>query len=81
MHCLTHACACVFIIQGGYAGEAAGFKMMSLLKLPEIRANGKPGINLIHFIAHQAEKNPDRNLAQFAQELPNLDEASKYVQY
>ena len=61
--------------QGGYAGEAAGFKMMSLLKLPEIRAN-KPGINLIHFIAHEAEKS-DGNLSSFAQDLPHLEEASK----
>jgi hypothetical protein len=38
------------IQKGGYAGDAAGFKMMSLLKLPDIRAN-KPGVSLIHYVA------------------------------
>jgi hypothetical protein len=38
------------IEKGGYAGDAAGFKMISLLKLPDIRAN-KPGVSLIHYVA------------------------------
>jgi len=37
-------------IQGGYAGDAAGFKLSSLLKLSETRAN-KPGFTLLHFVA------------------------------
>ena len=35
--------------QGGYAGDAAGFKLSSLLKLTEIRAN-KPRMNLMHYV-------------------------------
>ncbi|KFB40741.1 hypothetical protein ZHAS_00008168 [Anopheles sinensis] len=44
-----------FLNSGGYAGNAAGVKLSSLQKLTDIRAN-KPGMNLIHFVALQAEK-------------------------
>ena len=37
-------------LQGGYAGDAAGFKLNSLLKLTDTRAN-KPGVTLLHFVA------------------------------
>lgn len=36
--------------QGGYAGNAAGFRISSLLKLADTKAN-KPGMNLLHFVA------------------------------
>ena len=36
-------------LQGGYAGDAAGFKLSSLLKLTDIRAN-KPRMNLMHYL-------------------------------
>ncbi|CAG2169479.1 unnamed protein product [Oppiella nova] len=62
-----------FLNSGGYAGDAAGFKMMSLLKLPEIRAN-KPGLSLIHYIAMHAER---KGWHDFSVELPSLEEASK----
>lgn len=39
----------VFYLQGNYAGDAAGFKLSSLLKLTEIRAN-KPRMNLMHYV-------------------------------
>lgn len=39
---------CVF--QGGYAGNAVGFKLSSLLSLADTKAN-KPGMNLLHFVA------------------------------
>lgn len=79
--CLTLSNCTTFLLiasltQGGYAGDAAGFKMMSLLKLPEIRAN-KPGVSLIHFIAQQSEKSAGGSLSHFSQELPSLEEASK----
>ncbi|XP_022236603.1 FH2 domain-containing protein 1-like [Limulus polyphemus] len=64
-----------FLNAGGYAGNAAGFKMMSLLKLTDIRAN-KPGMNLIHYVAMQAEKK-DPSLLKFSEELPSLEEATK----
>lgn len=36
--------------QGGYAGNAVGFRISSLLKLADTKAN-KPGMNLLHFVA------------------------------
>lgn len=64
-----------FLNAGGYAGNAAGVKLASLQKLTDIRAN-KPGMNLIHFVALQAEKrNP--NLLGFADNLVTLENASK----
>lgn len=35
--------------QGGYAGSAVGFRMTSLLKLVDTKAN-KPGMNLMHYV-------------------------------
>ncbi|KAM6099936.1 uncharacterized protein LJ206_003447 isoform 3-T3 [Theristicus caerulescens] len=35
---------------GGYAGSAAGFRLASLLKLPDTKAN-EPGMDLLHFVA------------------------------
>lgn len=64
-----------FLNSGGYAGNAAGVKLISLQKLTDIRAN-KPGMNLIHFVAMQAEKrNPA--LLNFTHELSALENASK----
>ena len=64
-----------FLNSGGYAGNAAGVKLSSLQKLTDIRAN-KPGMNLLHFVAIQAERcNPE--LLQFTTQLNTLEEASK----
>lgn len=46
---------CIFfllicLLQGRYAGNAVGFKLSSLLKLADTKAN-KPGMNLLHFVA------------------------------
>ena len=38
------------IIQGGYSANAIGFRMTSLLKLADTKAN-KPGMNLMHYVA------------------------------
>lgn len=38
------------VSQGGYAGNAAGFRISSLLKLADTKAN-KPGMNLLHYVA------------------------------
>lgn len=64
-----------FLNAGGYAGNAAGVKLTSLQKLTDIRAN-KPGMNLIHFVALQAEKK-DKNLLYFADQMSHLENASK----
>lgn len=66
-----------FLNAGGYAGNAAGVKLASLQKLTEIRAN-KPGMNLIHFVALQAEKK-NKKLLDFADQIffTRLENASK----
>ncbi|XP_065578323.1 FH2 domain-containing protein 1-like isoform X2 [Artemia franciscana] len=64
-----------FLNSGGYAGNAAGVKLASLQKLTDIRAN-KPGMNLIHYVALQAEKK-DKALLEVADNLPALEEATK----
>ncbi|XP_054709449.1 formin-J-like [Uloborus diversus] len=64
-----------FLNAGGYAGNAAGFKMMSLLKVAETRSN-KPGMSLMHYVAHEAEKKY-RNLLDFPDLLTSLEDASK----
>lgn len=43
-------CCVVCVLQGGYAGNAVGFKLSSLLSLADTKAN-KPGMNLLHFVA------------------------------
>ncbi len=53
-----------------------GFRMTSLWKLVEIRAN-KPKMNLLHVVAMEAEKK-DVRLLEFPSELKYLEEASKY---
>ncbi|XP_062563201.1 FH2 domain-containing protein 1 isoform X3 [Armigeres subalbatus] len=64
-----------FLNSGGYAGNAAGVKLSSLQKLTDIRAN-KPGMNLIHFVALQAEKkNPE--LLVFPGQMSTLENATK----
>ncbi len=52
-------------------------KLSSLHKLSDIRSN-KPGLNLLHYVAGQAEEaNPD--LLTLPDDLAILEEASKYV--
>ena len=64
-----------FLNSGGYAGNAAGVRLASLQKLTDIRAN-KPGMNLIHFVAQQAEKK-DKNLLRMPDEMNILEESTK----
>lgn len=64
-----------FLNSGGYAGNAAGVKLSSLQKLTEIRAN-KPGMNLIHYVALQAERKR-KDLLSFARGMTTLDSATK----
>ena len=63
--------------QGGYAGNAAGVKLSSLQKLTDIRAN-KPGMNLIHYVALQAEKKR-KDLLRFPEDMTVLEDATKWV--
>ncbi|XP_059488775.1 inverted formin-2 isoform X2 [Neocloeon triangulifer] len=64
-----------FLNSGGYAGNAAGVKLSSLQKLTDIRAN-KPGMNLLHFVAMQAQKK-NEELLRFPDQLTVLEEATK----
>ncbi|GAB6031759.1 FH2 [Chamberlinius hualienensis] len=64
-----------FINAGGYAGDAAGFRLTSLQKLTDIRAN-KPGMNFIHYVVQMAEKK-DKKLLEFPDDLKYLDDVSK----
>lgn len=53
---LSHPALCRAVVtallpsQGGYAGSAVGFRIASLLKLPDTKAN-EPGMDLLHFVA------------------------------
>uniref|UniRef100_A0A3Q3EDZ2 FH2 domain containing 1 n=1 Tax=Labrus bergylta TaxID=56723 RepID=A0A3Q3EDZ2_9LABR len=60
---------------GGYAGNAAGFKLSSLLSLADTKAN-KPGMNLLHFVAMEAKKK-DENLLRFPEKLQDVQRASR----
>ncbi|XP_063116922.1 FH2 domain-containing protein 1 isoform X2 [Cavia porcellus] len=60
---------------GGYAGNAVGFKLSSLLKLADTKAN-KPGMNLLHFVAQEAQKK-DSILLHFSGKLCHVQEASR----
>ncbi|KAM0729484.1 FH2 domain-containing protein 1 [Formica fusca] len=64
-----------FLNSGGYAGNAAGVKLSSLQKLTEIRAN-KPGMNLIHYVALQAERKR-KDLLSFTKNMTALEAATK----
>ncbi|KAL0818669.1 hypothetical protein ABMA28_008021 [Loxostege sticticalis] len=64
-----------FLNAGGYAGGAAGVKLSSLQKLADIRAN-KPAMNLMHYVAMQAERK-NKELIHFADDTRVLEEAAK----
>lgn len=60
---------------GGYAGNAAGFRISSLLKLADTKAN-KPGMNLLHFVAMEAVKK-DQSLLSFPSQIGHVGPASR----
>ncbi|XP_068174424.1 FH2 domain-containing protein 1-like [Antennarius striatus] len=60
---------------GGYAGCAVGFKMASLLKLAETKAN-KPGMNLMHYVVMQCQK-VDTALLNFPEQLKHIESAAR----
>nr|XP_006012099.2 PREDICTED: FH2 domain-containing protein 1-like [Latimeria chalumnae] len=64
-----------YMNSGGYAGSAVGFRMASLLKLADTKAN-KPGMNLMHFVVMEAEK-IDKNLLEFPRKLEHIGPASR----
>ncbi|XP_015264536.1 PREDICTED: FH2 domain-containing protein 1 [Gekko japonicus] len=60
---------------GGCAGNAVGFKLASLLKLADTKAN-RPGMNLLHFVALEAQKK-DKVLLTFSEKLQHVQEAAR----
>ncbi|XP_063192259.1 FH2 domain-containing protein 1-like [Chroicocephalus ridibundus] len=60
---------------GGYAGSAAGFRLASLLKLPDTKAN-EPGMDLLHFVAMEAAR-MEKNLLDFPGKLRHVGPASR----
>ncbi|KAL8590863.1 hypothetical protein ACOMHN_038874 [Nucella lapillus] len=65
-----------FINAGGYAGNALGFKVGSLTKLMDTRAN-KPRMTLLHHLVEEVEKE-NKGVLDFAQQLtPVLSDASR----
>ncbi|XP_026873749.2 FH2 domain-containing protein 1, partial [Electrophorus electricus] len=64
-----------YMNSGGYAGSAVGFRMTSLLKLADTKAN-KPGMNLMHYVVMQAQKS-DPALLQFPDLLPHVGDAAR----
>ncbi|XP_039996617.1 LOW QUALITY PROTEIN: FH2 domain-containing protein 1-like [Xiphias gladius] len=60
---------------GGYAGNAVGFKLSSLLSLADTKAN-KPGMNLLHFVALEAQKKDER-LLEFPLKLSHVQAAAR----
>ena len=66
----------LFGFQGGYSGNAAGFKLSSLLKLTDVSAH-KPRMNLLHFVAQQLEAK-NASLLQVGDEFEFLNEAASH---
>ncbi|KAM6346171.1 FH2 domain-containing protein 1 [Podargus strigoides] len=60
---------------GGYAGNAVGFKLSSLLKLADTKAN-KPGMSLLHFVALEAQKK-DATLLNFSEKIRDVHDAAR----
>ncbi|KAF3687858.1 FH2 domain-containing protein 1 [Channa argus] len=60
---------------GGYAGNAVGFKLSSLLSLADTKAN-KPGMNLLHFVAMEAKKK-DEKLLKFPEKVQDVQSAAR----
>ncbi|XP_078601620.1 uncharacterized protein LOC144876335 isoform X2 [Branchiostoma floridae x Branchiostoma japonicum] len=64
-----------FLNFGGYAGNAAGFRLHSLLRLVDTRAN-KPKMNLMHFVVQEAEEK-DPAILTFPDDMKHLEEAAR----
>ncbi|KAL1432905.1 hypothetical protein MTO96_001900 [Rhipicephalus appendiculatus] len=67
-----------FLNSGGYAGNAAGFQVMSLLKVAELRSN-RPGVGLLHYVAQEAERAQVLGGGHLGYDsvLPSLEAASR----
>ena len=67
-------------MQGKFAGNAAGFKISSLTKLMDTRAN-KPRVTLLHYLVNEVIKK-NKDALDFVVELsPKLDVLNRYLYY
>nr|XP_057943662.1 FH2 domain containing 3 [Doryrhamphus excisus] len=64
-----------YMNSGGYSANAIGFRMTSLLNLADTKAN-KPGMNLMHYVAKQAE-DIDVELLTFPSQMEHIGMASR----
>ncbi|KAK9402762.1 FH2 domain-containing protein 1-like [Crotalus adamanteus] len=64
-----------YMNEGGYAGSACGFHVSSLLRLPDTKGN-QPGMDLLHFVALEAERK-DPGLLHFPRRLQHAAPASR----
>ena len=66
-----------FINTGGYAGNAAGFKLSLLTKVHEIKSN-KPRMTMMHVLVESIEKNKPE-LLHFYKKFENITQIAKWV--
>ncbi|XP_069664877.1 FH2 domain-containing protein 1-like isoform X2 [Haliaeetus albicilla] len=64
-----------YLNSGSYAGSAAGFRLASLLKLPDTKAN-EPGVDLLHFVAMEVAR-VEKSLLDFPGKLRHVGPASR----
>lgn len=67
----------MIIFQGSYAGNAFGFRLNTISKLWETRAN-KPGMTLLHYIV-QIVEDEKLNIIDFADNLGDLSKVARLV--
>ncbi|CAL8383930.1 unnamed protein product [Arctogadus glacialis] len=60
---------------GGFAGNAVGFRLSSLLSLAETKSN-TPRVHLLHFVALEAQKK-DQALLKFPEKLKHVQAAAR----
>ncbi|XP_061660365.1 FH2 domain-containing protein 1-like isoform X2 [Syngnathoides biaculeatus] len=61
---------------GGHSADAIGFRMASLLKMADTKAN-KPGMNLMHYVAKQQADDIDADLLTFPGYLEHIGAAAR----
>lgn len=77
---IRHFCLSMDVLQGTYAGNAVGFKISSLTKLADTKAN-KPRMNLLHYLIEECDKS-QASLLSFVDSLSAvLAPTSRYMQY
>lgn len=67
-----------FINAGKYAGNAIGFRISSLTKLTDTRAN-KPRVTLLHYLVNEAEKKNSNAIAFVDELFPDLNFLTRYT--